>query len=432
LRPHQQAHNSTNDALLDHYRCPEDLVQHAAPLVRHLPDPDGWLAKMMRTHPDWQPTQFVNHLRGERYVHNGNGGARTLASTVAAHRLYYWFRPVLPIAVRKHLQRFSLRHWSKLDFPAWPVDTTVEQVLEAFLFQSMQSRGIDRVPFVWFWPDGASACALLTHDVETPDGVAFTAPLMDFDDSFEVKAAFQVIPEKQYPVTRDFLDHIRHRGFELNVQDLTHDGNLFKCQDDFIVRAKFINRYLREFGSRGFRSGRLYRNADWLSALDIDYDMSVPNVGHLEAQRGGCCTVFPYFIGDILEIPLTTIQDYCLFHILGDYSVRLWKKQIELILKNHGMASFIVHPDYIREKRAMRLYGQLLDHLSGLRKSANVWITLPSEVDRWWRDRARMQLVQKDGGWTITGPGSQRARIAYASVVDGHIRYTVDPTPRPS
>ena len=60
--------------------------------------------------------------------------------------------------------------------------------------------------------------------------------------------------------------------------------------------------------------------------------MSVPNVAHLEPQRGGCCTVMPYFIGDILELPLTTTQDYSLFHILGDYSIALWKQQIELIL----------------------------------------------------------------------------------------------------
>ena len=53
--------------------------------------------------------------------------------------------------------------------------------------------------------------------------------------------------------------------------------------------------------------------------------MSVPNVAHLEPQRGGCCTVMPYFVGDVLELPLTTIQDYSLFHILGDYSTTLWK-----------------------------------------------------------------------------------------------------------
>jgi len=46
-------------------------------------------------------------------------------------------------------------------------------------------------------------------------------------------------------------------------------------------------------------------------------NMSVPNVGHLDAQLGGCCTVMPFYIGDILELPLTTTQDYSLFNILN-------------------------------------------------------------------------------------------------------------------
>ena len=28
----------------------------------------------------------------------------------------------------------------------------------------------------------------------------------------------------------------------------------------------------------------------------------------------------PYFIGHVLELPLTTAQDYTVFHVLGDYS----------------------------------------------------------------------------------------------------------------
>ena len=65
----------------------------------------------------------------------------------------------------------------------------------------------------------------------------------------------------------------------------------------------------------------MYRNAEWLHALNIRHDMSIPNVAHLDPQQGGCCTVFPFFIGEILELPLTTIQDYTLFHIVGECSM---------------------------------------------------------------------------------------------------------------
>ena len=86
------------------------------------------------------------------------------------------------------------------------------------------------------------------------------------------------------------------------------------------------------------------------------YDMSVPNAAHLEPQRGGCCTVMPYFVGDILELPLTTIQDYSLFHILNDYSTTLWKEQIRLIRQNHGLISVITHPDYLTGEREREVY----------------------------------------------------------------------------
>jgi hypothetical protein len=156
--------------------------------------------------------------------------------------------------------------------------------------------------------------------------------------------------------------------------------------------------------------------------------MSVPNVAHLEPQRGGCCTVFPYFIGSILEIPLTTIQDYSLFHILGEYSVDLWKKQIALIREKHGLVSLIVHPDYIMEKRALEAYKTLLEHLSELRHEG-VWMALPQEVNRWWRERSQTKVVLRDGGWRLEGPAQERGRIAYASIRNGKVVYTVSPAP---
>ena len=66
-----------------------------------------------------------------------------------------------------------------------------------------------------------------------------------------------------------------------------------------------------------------------------------------EPKRGGCCTVFPFFVCNVLELPLTTSQDYSIFHILNDYSIDLWKKQLDLIRKRNGLISFLAHPDYL-------------------------------------------------------------------------------------
>src|SRR5207253_3609423 len=142
----------------------------------------------------------------------------------------------------------------------------------------------------------------------------------------------------------------------------------------FLQRAKKINECVKKFGARGFRAGVMYRNLDWYDAYEFSYDMSVPNVAHLEPQRGGCCTVMPFFVGKILELPLTTTQDYSLFQILRDYSIGLWKKQIDLIGEKHGLISFIIHPDYIIEQKAQNTYKSLLEHLARLRSDGKTWI----------------------------------------------------------
>ena len=196
----------------------------------------------------------------------------------------------------------------------------------------------------------------MTHDVETNKGLDFCTKLMDIDDSFDIKASFQIIPEERYTSSSKLLDKIRRRGFEICVHDLNHDGHLFKNRELFLERAAKINQYGEEMGAEGFRSAALYRNQHWYSVLKFSYDMSVPNVAHLDPQRGGCCTVMPYFLNGILEIPVTTVQDYSLFNVLHDYSISLWRQQTSIILRKHGLMSFIVHPDYIRNFREQQVY----------------------------------------------------------------------------
>jgi len=158
--------------------------------------------------------------------------------------------------------------------------------------------------------------------------------------------------------------------------------------------------------------------------------MSMPNVANLDPQRGGCCTVMPYFIGDILELPLTTIQDYSLFHVLNEHSIDLWRVQLEMILAKNGLASFIVHPDYIIESETQVVYKDLLGLLSELCGREAVWFALPNEIDSWWRARSRMSIVKDGESWQIVGEGADRAVLAFAKAVDGQLAYEPADTPQ--
>jgi hypothetical protein len=443
-----------SDCLTQYYRCPDNYARFA--LKGRLSDKSGYFrfgpdtvygkcsghvpadspldplydasqdttVDKGRTYLSFDFAQVVESLRRESYADAAREGKSPVGSALS--RIYYFFRPLLPVGVRKHLQKVRLNGWDRRPFPRWPVDRTVDDVFEHLLRLSLRSSGKDRIPFIWFWPEGATSAAIMTHDVETTEGRDFCQTVMDIDDSFGIKASFQIVPEQRYEVPPGFLKSITDRGFEAAVQDLNHDGFLYKNRQQFIARAAKINAYGRQWRASGFRAAILYRRQEWFDALEFSYDMSVPNVAHLDPQRGGCCTVMPYFVGNLLELPVTTTQDYSLFHILKDYSIGLWKQQIDLVMEKHGLISFIVHPDYITTSRERETYEALLAHLTRLREENGVWMPTPNEANRWWRQRAEMSIVEDGGNLRIEGAGKERARIAFASERGGRLVYSMD------
>ena len=378
----------------------------------------------------FDPDEATLNLRYERYLSSSIAAKGETAWTQNESKvrwLYYLLRPLMPVAVRKYLQKIALRGWRKIDFPAWPVDMSVERMLNEILRMILISSGEEKIPFIWFWPDGHRACMIMTHDVETEAGRNFCDELMDMNDAFGIKSSFQIVPEKRYEVTESFINGIALRGHEVNVHGLSHDGHLFDDYEEFLRRTSLINSYGAGFGAAGFRSPVMYRNAEWMTALDFAYDMSFPNTAHLDPQRGGCATITPYFIGDLLELPLTMLQDYTLFNILRRRSIDLWKYQADLLIANHGLVSFIVHPDYVILPRYQELYRSLLRFLSEVCREQNVINMLPRDLNTWWRQRSKMRIVGREGFWKIEGEGSSRARIAYAMLQRKGVVFEIQP-----
>jgi hypothetical protein len=449
-------------AFLDYYRCPADQVSietqgqlspregyfkfggavafgrfAGGPPASYATDPlpdisDAVSVSEGRPSLPFDLSDVATNLREERYRQNGQNWLQETSAGEAARRLYYSIRPFMGVGLRKHLQKFHLSGWDKIPFPQWPVDLTVDSLMESAMTLALKAQPTSRIPFIWFWPDGASAGGMMTHDIEGQAGLDFCDELMDIDDSYAIKSAFQLIPGGREDAWRRTAARLRQRGFEVNLHDLNHDGQLFADEETFLRQARRINEYAREFGCDGFRSGAMYREQGWFGAFEFSYDMSVPNAAHLEPQRGGCCTVMPYFVGNILELPLTTSQDYTLFFILNDYSTTLWKEQIRLISQHHGLVSVITHPDYLRGLREREVYVDLLRHLTDLRERKRLWLTLPGEINRWWRNRHKMRLVRSGDGWRIEGPDSDRARVAYATLEDDRMVYQLDAVSDPA
>ena len=213
------------DCLTQYYRCPERYIRFLpkqclssesgffrfgeevicyGSYYGHQPaqSPTGALHDALRdvviedgtTYLPFDPLEVAANLHCELYVGDWRGSKSM--STLA--KMYYFLRPALPVAVRRHLQKFHLRGWDKLPFPHWPVDSSVDQMFERLLLLALKASRAERIPMIWFWPKGASSCAIMTHDVETELGRDFCGRLMDIDDSYGIKSSFQVIPEQRY------------------------------------------------------------------------------------------------------------------------------------------------------------------------------------------------------------------------------------------
>ena len=218
---------SLNEALIDYFRCPGGLIDFA--LRGDLCPEEGFfrfgpdiicygqsslgyyaetpakatcdLAYHIRTegttcYIPFDPTAVVENLRRQRYLGRSPHHGGDEEQTNFVRKGYYRLRPQLGLSIRKRLQRLWLIGREKNCFPSWPVDRTVDRLLEKLLALAMKAQRVKQIPFIWFWPDGQKSCATLAHEVEESAGLDVCFPLMEMDDSFGIKSSFQFVPEK--------------------------------------------------------------------------------------------------------------------------------------------------------------------------------------------------------------------------------------------
>jgi hypothetical protein len=176
----------------------------------------------------------------------------------------------------------------------------------------------------------------------------------------------------------------------------------------------------------GFRSPATHRNADWMPELGCRYDSSFPDTDPFEPQSGGCCSIMPYRFGDVVELPITLVQDHTLWEILCETGIARWEDKSEWIMRNHGLINVIVHPDYVCDPDRLELYDRFLAFLAA---RPGGWHALPRDVARWWRQREELVLLADEGdagAARITGTSDFTATVAVAVERDGEIIITTE------
>ena len=153
--------NGRNQILLDYYKCPEEfceielngqlsgeqgffqfgagtLCYGRCQAVKVASDPSGPLfdardaveIEQGIVRLPFDLTEIVDNLRTERYAAVADASNSSRMLNLLKHDVYYSLRPWMPASVRRLLQRAHLRGWNRLRFPQWPVDRTVDTILE--------------------------------------------------------------------------------------------------------------------------------------------------------------------------------------------------------------------------------------------------------------------------------------------------------------
>lgn len=336
---------------------------------------------------------------------------------------YYSVKPLLPRRLQLALRRAYARVQARRTFPAWPAEPVLIERREAQLRRQLADTPDGRVPLVNFWPEGHRYAVVLTHDVEGPRGVANIERVREVERRHGFVSSWNFVAEG-YPVPDGVFEALRAEGCEIGLHGIRHDDTLFRDRASFERQLPVIRRYLQEWNAVGLRSPATHRNSDWMHELPVLYDSSFPDTDPFEPHSGGCCSILPFRFGDVVELPITLVQDHTMWEILRQPGIDCWLHKSEWIMRHHGLINVIVHPDYVVDVARLELYDRFLAFLAA---QSGGWHALPRDVARWWRQREDLRVVQDVAGRAqIAGACDYAPTVAYAQERDGRVVFDTD------
>jgi peptidoglycan/xylan/chitin deacetylase (PgdA/CDA1 family) len=330
---------------------------------------------------------------------------------------YYALKPLMPRATRLALRRVYARRQAARRFPGWPIETILVDHQRAEFRRRIHAGDGKPIDFINFWPDCARFAAVLTHDVEGTTGIENIPRLREIERRHGFVSAWYFVAE-EYPIPPGLFDALRAEGCEVGLHGIRHDAKLFFNRRSFETELPTIHRYLADWQVVGFRSPATHRNADWMPELGCLYDTSFSDTAPFEPQPGGCCSIQPYFLDDLVELPMTLTMDHTLWEVLGMTASPHWAAKAQWVIANHGLINLLVHPDYATSEQRLACYDEFLAFLAS---QEGAWHALPRQVATWWKLRASLDVdTLMEQPVTMNG-ATGRPTVAYAREFGGEI-----------
>jgi hypothetical protein len=144
----------------------------------------------------------------------------------------------------------------------------------------------------------------------------------------------------------------------------------------------------------------MHHNLGWMHELNIQHATSTFDTDPFEPQPDGVNTIFPFWVVEpnvkkgYVELPYTLPQDFTLFILMDEADDSIWRKKVDWIAENGGMALLNSHSDYMQFNKNLPLrpetypvdvYIGFLQYVQE-RYKGRYWNALPREVSQFCID----------------------------------------------
>jgi peptidoglycan/xylan/chitin deacetylase (PgdA/CDA1 family) len=256
------------------------------------------------------------------------------------------------------LQRARTHSWAA--FPRWPLDLSADFLADLY--------DLPRSPFA----DGPTP-VLLSHDIDTPEGLRNLVHLFHpIEEAAGASSSNYIVP-CAWPIDHALLGESATRGHEVGIHGYDHSNRTpFAPPAERQQRVAAARPLIDRYGILGYRAPSLLRTPQLIEELATlyRYDSSIPTSGGLfPVPNNGCASARPFFLGDIMEIPLTMPRDGSL-RFLG-YGPReilgIWRECAERIASSGGVVSLLTHCEqrFSGNPSMLDSYRRFLDFLAG-------------------------------------------------------------------
>lgn len=236
---------------------------------------------------------------------------------------------------------------------------------------------------------GKKSCCIVTHDVDTKQGLARARPIKKLEEKYDIESAWY-IPTKHYSLDSGTVRDLANYG-EVGVHGAQHSGNLVGLPNQklyqLLYEAKKLLGKISDSPVKGFRSPLLQHNStifEQLKKADYSYDTSVPTWEPKHPQTMspfGIGTVFPLVLNDLVEIPISIVQDHQLLYVLGltaKETLAEWFSFMTTIKEIGGCSVLLSHPEYgLFDSENISMYEDFLTYISS---DSDGWITTPAKL----------------------------------------------------